>query len=151
MNLHPLYLRGYGLPGKVSGKFLIYFFQMNLKEKLTDNNQRAKSSRHFFTPFGTFPHIFKLPRLFLRIKGFYCCFSSKRRKRPNENIKKNTKPFCMLVVACLSSSEDRPPVQDFVGRLHPSRCPFFHSLSTHLIGNIPMPLCAESSLAKKLF
>ena len=36
-------------------------------------------STHFPTLFSEFSRIFP-PGLFLRIKGFYCCFSSKRRK-----------------------------------------------------------------------
>ena len=59
---------------------------------------------HFSTLFHTFSEFFRIlpPGLFLRIKGFYCCFSSKRIK---ENKKKKTKPFCTLVVPRLSSSD----------------------------------------------
>ena len=59
---------------------------------------------HFSTLFHTFSEFFRIfpPGLFLRIKGFYCCFSSKIIK---ENKKKKTKPFCTLVVARLSSSD----------------------------------------------
>ena len=64
---------------------------------------------HFSTLFHTFPDFFRIfpPGLFLRIKGFYCCFSSKIIK---EKKKKETKPFCTLVVARLSSSEKFVPV-----------------------------------------
>ena len=60
---------------------------------------------HFSTLFHTFSEFFRIfpPGLFRRIKGFYCCFSSKRRK---DNKKKKTEPFCTLVVARLSSSEE---------------------------------------------
>ena len=59
---------------------------------------------HFSTLFHTSSEFFRIypPGLSLRIKGFYCCFSSKIVK---ENKKKKTKPFCTLVVARLSSSE----------------------------------------------
>ena len=37
---------------------------------------------HFSTHFHTFSEFFRIfpPRFFLRIRGFYCCFSSKRQK-----------------------------------------------------------------------
>ena len=72
-----------------------------VQRKLKGNNERAKSSRHFFTLFGTFPHFLTLfqsfseffpPGLFLRTKGFYYSVTTvlvqrdeKRitRKRPN--------------------------------------------------------------------
>ena len=88
------------------------------KEKLKGDNQRAKSSWHFFRFFGTFRHIFTLFQsfsesflqdFFLELKGFYYCFIVRRDdKRPKENKKKKTKPFCTLVVARLSSSEKIP-------------------------------------------
>ena len=60
------------------------------KEKLKGDNKRAKLSRHFLALFHTFSHIVKVfrifpPKLSLRLKGFYYCFSS---KRPKENKKK---------------------------------------------------------------
>ena len=61
-----------------------------LKEKLKGQQPKGKIVSalfhtfseffpHIFTPFSEFLRIFP-PRLFLRIKGFYCCFSSKIRK-----------------------------------------------------------------------
>ena len=74
---------------------------MFFKEKLNGDNRRAKSSRHFFhtfwhfsTHFHTFQSFFFRsfpPGLFLRMKGFYCCFSSKRRKENKKRIKRERK------------------------------------------------------------
>ena len=62
---------------------------------------------HFSTHFHTFQSFLSdfSCRIFIRIKGFYYCFNSKRRKDNKENTRKKTKPFCMLVVARLPSSE----------------------------------------------
>ena len=70
-----------------------------VSEKQKGDNKRAKSFRHFLTLFHTFPHFFTLfhtfpSRVFLKIKAFF-----------KENKQKNTKPFCTLVVARLSSSK----------------------------------------------
>ena len=88
------------------------------KEKLKGNNTRAKSSRHLFTFFGTYPHIFTFlrvfriftPWLFLWIKGFYYCFSSKRRKENKRDEKEKDQTILHFVVARLSScmSTDTP-------------------------------------------
>ena len=65
---------------------------------------------HFLALFHTFSHFFRVfqnfpPGLSLRIKGFYYCFSSKRRKEKKKKRIKETKPSCTLVVARLSSSD----------------------------------------------
>ena len=66
---------------------------------------------HFLALFPSFllfsSEFFRIfpPGLSLRNKGFYYCFSSKRRKVfLEENKKKKTKPFCTLVVARLASA-----------------------------------------------
>ena len=68
---------------------------------------------HTFWHFSTHLHFFFsqsfsdffLQDFFARIKGFHYCFSSKRRKEKKREYKENTKPFCMWVVARLSSDE----------------------------------------------
>ena len=85
------------------------------KEELKGNNSRAKSSRHFFTLFGTFSTYFHtffqslseffLQDFFLDLRGFATVLVQRDEKRPKENKKKKTKPFCTFVVARLSSSE----------------------------------------------
>ena len=61
---------------------------------------------HFPALFHTFSEFFRIfpPGLFLKVKGFYYSFSSKRRKENKREKKKKTKSFCTLVVARLSSS-----------------------------------------------
>ena len=64
-----------------------------LKHRLTTITHKM-----IFRVFQSFSEFF-LQDFFLELRGFYHCFSS---KRPNENRKKKTKPFCTLVVARLS-------------------------------------------------
>ena len=88
-------------------------FLDKIKEKLKGNNWRAKSSRHFFTLFGTFPHIFTLLQsfsefflqdFFFELRGLSTVSVQRDEKRIKDNKKKKTKPFCTLVVARLSSA-----------------------------------------------
>ena len=59
---------------------------------------------HFSTHFHTFSEFF-LQSLFLELRGFTTVLVKRDEKRIKENKEKKTKPFCMLVVARLSSSE----------------------------------------------
>ena len=64
--------------------------------------------------FGTFPHVVThfqcfsasfLQDFFLELRGFTTVLVQRDEKRPKENKKRKTKPFCTLVVAPLSSSD----------------------------------------------
>ena len=61
---------------------------------------------HFSTRFHTFSEfcLQVLQEFFLEVRGFTTVLAQRDEKRPKENKKKKTKPFCTLVVARLSSS-----------------------------------------------
>ena len=105
---HPSPLLEAGVVGEAShGMFSVVKNQrQQLKGKIV--SALFHTFWHFATHFHTFSEFFRTvpPGLFLRVKGFYYCFCSKRRKdNIKENKKRKTKPFCTLVVAHLSSSE----------------------------------------------
>ena len=90
---------------------------------------------HFSTHFHTFSEFFRAfpPGLSLSIRGVCYCFSSKRLKRIEENKQTKTKPFCALVVARLSSSEQSPEEIPNVGPVCPER--FFFPIKFPNLGS----------------
>ena len=100
-----------GQYGKGSEGAVLYggrwIFEKNSRATTTGQSQFSTLSC-FFSFFQRSSRLFgvyqgKFPRIFcLKLRGF----PSKRRKANKENKKKVTKPFYMLVVAHLSSSED---------------------------------------------
>ena len=84
--------------------------------------KRAKSSRRFFTLFGTFPHFITLFRvflqdLFLELRGFTTVLVQRDVKRIKDDKKENAKPFCTLVVTRLSSSNYFLPDSPFLAKV----------------------------------
>ena len=78
-------------------------------EKTKGNKLKGKIVRHFFTLFGTLPHIFTLfesflQDFFLESRGFTTVLAQRDENIIKDNKKKKAKPFCTLVVALLSSS-----------------------------------------------
>ena len=63
---------------------------------------------HFSTRFHTFSEFFRifLQDFLLEFRGCTTVLVQRDEKRIKENRKTNAKPFCTLVVACLSSSDD---------------------------------------------